>query len=83
MSAYRKISSIGKESPMLGKKHSDETRTKMSLYRKGHKGSIQPKAKKIMVTDLKTNSSTNYASINEAEPLRAPYLALILQFLKI
>lgn len=66
MSAYRKISSIGKESPMLGKKHSAKTKAKMSLAQKGHKGSIQPKAKKIMVTDLKTNSSTSYASINEA-----------------
>jgi group I intron endonuclease len=66
MSAYRKISSIGKESPMLGKKHSDETKAKMSLSQKGHKGSIQPNAKKIRVTDLKTNSSTDYASMNEA-----------------
>jgi hypothetical protein len=51
---------------MLGKKHSDETRAKMSLSQNGHKGYTQPNAKKIMVTDLETNSSTYYASINEA-----------------
>lgn len=39
----------------------------MSLSQKGHKGSAQPNAKKIMVTvDLETNSSTNYDSINKA-----------------
>lgn len=66
MSADRKISSVGKESPMLGKKHSDETRIKMSLSQIGHKGSTQSNAKKIMVTDLETNCSTNYDSINQA-----------------
>ena len=65
MSADRKISSIGKESPMLGRKHSDETRAKMSLSQKGHKGSTQPNAKSIMVTDLETNSSYLLSSINE------------------
>jgi hypothetical protein len=51
---------------MVGKKHSDETRVKMSISQKGHKGANQPNAKKIMVTDLETNISTSYASINEA-----------------
>lgn len=66
MSIAKKISSVGKASPMLGKNHSDATRAKMSLSQKGHKGSAQPNAKKIMVTDLETNSSTNYDSINKA-----------------
>jgi hypothetical protein len=51
----------------FGTKHSDETRKKMSLSQKGHIGSINnPKAKKIMVTDLETNSSVCYDSVNLA-----------------
>lgn len=51
----------------FGTKHSDETRKKMSLSQIGHKGSINhPKAKKIMVTDLETNSSVCYNSLNLA-----------------
>jgi len=39
----------------------------MSLSQIGHKGSINhPKAKKIMVTDLETNSSVCYNSLNLA-----------------
>lgn len=50
-----------------GFKHSDDTREKMSLSQKGHKGSLNhPLAKKIMVNDLETNSSTCYDSINLA-----------------
>lgn len=51
----------------FGFKHSDYTRDKMSLSQKGHKGSTNhPKAKKLLVTDLETNSSTCYDSINLA-----------------
>lgn len=51
----------------FGTKHSEDTRDKMSLSQKGHKGSFnQPKAKKIMVTDIETNSSTSYDSVNLA-----------------
>jgi len=51
----------------FGIKHSDDTRKKMSLSQKGHKGSTNhPRAKKIMVTDLVTNISTCYDSINLA-----------------
>lgn len=51
----------------LGIKHSEDTREKMSLSQTGHKGSLNhPKAKKIMVTDLETNSSTCYDSVNSA-----------------
>lgn len=39
----------------------------MSLSQKGHKGSYnQPNSKKLMVTDLETNTSTYYDSINLA-----------------
>ena len=39
----------------------------MSASQKGHKGSFnQPDAQKLMVTDLETNSSTCYDSINLA-----------------
>lgn len=54
----------------FGVKHSDDTLRrleKMSLSQKGHKGSVNhPKAKKIMVTDLKTNTSICYDSVNLA-----------------
>jgi hypothetical protein len=51
----------------FGVKHSDVTREKMSLSQKGHQGSLNhPKAKKLMVTDLETNSSTCYDSVNSA-----------------
>jgi len=50
-----------------GSKHSDSTREKMSLYRTGLKGAFnQPTSKKLRVTDLKTNTSTCYGSINLA-----------------
>nr|YP_009072334.1 GIY-YIG endonuclease [Sclerotinia borealis]AHX82998.1 GIY-YIG endonuclease [Sclerotinia borealis] len=50
-----------------GFEHSEFTREKMSLSQKGHKGSFnQPNAKILMVTDLETNSSTYYDSINLA-----------------
>jgi len=66
MSSSKKISSFVPKNPMVGEKHSYETRVKMSISQKGHKGAAQPNAKKIMVTDLETNISTSYASINEA-----------------
>ena len=51
----------------LGTKHSDDTREKMSSSQKGHPGSLNhPRAKKIRVTDLETNSSTCYDSVNSA-----------------
>ena len=53
-------------SSLLGRKFSDETLAKMSVSQKGHKGAAQPNAIQIEVTDLETNTSTSYASINEA-----------------
>ena len=38
----------------------------MSASQKGHKGFIQLSSKKTMVTDLKTNCSSYYVSINAA-----------------
>lgn len=60
---YNILSTAGSR---FGFKHSDATREKMSVSQKGHKGSSHPDAKKLMVTDLETNSSTCYDSVNSA-----------------
>lgn len=67
--------SKGPRSPMLGKRHSEESRIAIGLARVGIKQSeetklsislSQPKNKKIEVTDLDTNIITIYHSINQA-----------------
>lgn len=53
----------GKDNPRFGKTHSVEAKAKISAFQATH---TQSKSVKIQVTDIKTNISTTYHSMNAA-----------------